>query len=112
MSSAELRKHRLDCVCRCLNDQHRLNPDNCLQPKDPDSYLNFRILGGLENEVEFVKRAGLLRCYVARVEDGHRVPAVERLERLARALKVQKRSSWSDAWRHDFNRAVKSSVKN
>jgi transcriptional regulator with XRE-family HTH domain len=30
----------------------------------------------------------LLRCYVSRVENGHTVPAVETLEKFARALKV------------------------
>jgi transcriptional regulator with XRE-family HTH domain len=32
--------------------------------------------------------SGLKRCYVSRVENGHTVPAVETLERLARALDV------------------------
>jgi transcriptional regulator with XRE-family HTH domain len=32
--------------------------------------------------------SGLKRCYVSRVENGHTVPAVETLERLARALEV------------------------
>jgi transcriptional regulator with XRE-family HTH domain len=32
------------------------------------------------------KRTGLLRCYISRVENGHTVPAVETLEKLARAL--------------------------
>jgi transcriptional regulator with XRE-family HTH domain len=34
------------------------------------------------------KRTGLLRCYVSRVENGHTVPAVETIERFARALEV------------------------
>jgi transcriptional regulator with XRE-family HTH domain len=34
------------------------------------------------------KRTGLLRCYVSRVENGHTVPAVETLEKFARALEV------------------------
>jgi transcriptional regulator with XRE-family HTH domain len=34
------------------------------------------------------KRTGLLRCYVSRVENGHTVPAVETLEKMARALEV------------------------
>jgi len=34
------------------------------------------------------KRAGLLRCYISRVENGHTVPAIETLEKLARALEV------------------------
>ena len=34
------------------------------------------------------KRTGLLRCYVSRVENGHTVPAIETLEKWARALDV------------------------
>lgn len=33
-------------------------------------------------------RTGLLRCYISRVENGHTVPAIETLEKLARALEV------------------------
>jgi transcriptional regulator with XRE-family HTH domain len=38
--------------------------------------------GDIEN------RTGLLRCYVSRVENGHTVPAIETLEKWARALEV------------------------
>ena len=34
------------------------------------------------------KRTGLLRCYVSRVENGHTVPAIETVEKFARALEV------------------------
>jgi transcriptional regulator with XRE-family HTH domain len=34
------------------------------------------------------KRTGLLRCYLSRVENGHTVPAIETLEKLARALEI------------------------
>jgi transcriptional regulator with XRE-family HTH domain len=34
------------------------------------------------------KRTGLLRCYISRVENGHTVPSVETLEKMARALEV------------------------
>jgi transcriptional regulator with XRE-family HTH domain len=34
------------------------------------------------------KRTGLLRCYVSRVENGHTIPAIETLEKMARALEV------------------------
>lgn len=33
-------------------------------------------------------RTGLLRCYTSRVENGHTIPAVETLEKYARALQV------------------------
>lgn len=38
--------------------------------------------GDIEN------RSGLLRCYISRVENGHTLPSVETLEKLARALEV------------------------
>jgi transcriptional regulator with XRE-family HTH domain len=34
------------------------------------------------------KRTGLLRCYISRVENGHTVPAVATLEKMARALEI------------------------
>ena len=34
------------------------------------------------------ERSGLLRCYISRVENGYTVPAVETLEKMARALEV------------------------
>jgi transcriptional regulator with XRE-family HTH domain len=40
-----------------------------------------------QSEIE--RRTGLLRCYVSRVENGHTVPSIETLEKLARALEVE-----------------------
>ena len=37
---------------------------------------------------EIEKRTGLFCCYISRVECGHTVPAVETLEKFARALEV------------------------
>jgi transcriptional regulator with XRE-family HTH domain len=34
------------------------------------------------------KRTGLLRSYISQVEHGHTVPAIETLEKLARALEI------------------------
>jgi transcriptional regulator with XRE-family HTH domain len=34
------------------------------------------------------KRTGLLRCYISRVENGHTVPAIETMEKMARALEI------------------------
>ena len=34
------------------------------------------------------ERTGLFRCYVSRVENGHTIPAIETLEKMARALEV------------------------
>jgi transcriptional regulator with XRE-family HTH domain len=37
---------------------------------------------------EIERRTGLLRCHISRVENGHTVPAIDTLEKLARALEV------------------------
>src|SRR6266436_1228140 len=34
------------------------------------------------------QRTGLLSCYISRVENGHTVPAIETLEKMARALEM------------------------
>ena len=34
------------------------------------------------------KRTGLFRCYISRVENGHTVPAIETLEKMARTFEV------------------------
>jgi transcriptional regulator with XRE-family HTH domain len=34
------------------------------------------------------KRTGLLRCYLSRVENGHTVPSIATLEKIARALEM------------------------
>jgi transcriptional regulator with XRE-family HTH domain len=50
-------------------------------------------LRALREEREFSQgdieeKTGLLRCYVSRIENGHTTPAVETLEKFARALEV------------------------
>ena len=45
---------------------------------------------------EIENRTGLLRCYISRVENGHTVPAVEALEKFARALEVCRVSSFAE----------------
>jgi transcriptional regulator with XRE-family HTH domain len=35
------------------------------------------------------RRTGLLRCYISRVENGHTIPSLDTLERLAKALDVE-----------------------
>lgn len=42
--------------------------------------------GFSQGEIE--KRTGLLRCYISRVENGHTIPSLETLQRLAAALEV------------------------
>src|ERR1700743_562293 len=43
--------------------------------------------GRSQGDIE--KRTGLLRCYLSRVENGHTVPSLETLQKIARALDLQ-----------------------
>ena len=52
-----------------------------------ETIRNFR-LGKNMSQGDIEKRTGLLRAYISRVENGHTIPAVETLEKFARALEV------------------------
>ena len=52
-----------------------------------ETIRSYRLHKGM-SQGDIEKRTGLLRCYLSRVENGHTVPAVETLEKLARALEV------------------------
>ncbi len=43
------------------------------------------------------KRTGLLRCYLSRVENGHTVPSLETLQKIAGALDLPLSQFFSDA---------------
>src|ERR1700709_531340 len=48
----------------------------------------FRLQKGM-SQGDIEKRTGLLRCYLSRVENGHTVPSLETLQKIARALDLQ-----------------------
>jgi len=48
---------------------------------------NFRLKRGL-SQGDLEKRTGLMRCYISRVENGHTIPSIETLTRIARALET------------------------
>jgi len=50
-----------------------------------------------QGEVE--KRTGLLRSYVSRLENGHSIPTIETLEKLAKALEVPMYQLFQDSKR-------------
>jgi transcriptional regulator with XRE-family HTH domain len=60
--------------------------------KDPIMVISDRLRALRENhhlsQGDIEKRTGLLRCYISRVENGHTVPAIETLEKLARAMEI------------------------
>ncbi len=48
---------------------------------------DFRLQRGL-SQGDIEKRTGLLRCYLSRVENGHTIPSLETLTKIAQALGV------------------------
>ncbi len=48
---------------------------------------DFRLQRGL-SQGDIEKRTGLLRCYLSRVENGHTVPSLDTLAKIAQALDV------------------------
>lgn len=49
---------------------------------------DFRLGKGM-SQGDIEKRTGLLRCYLSRVENGHTVPSLETLQKIAGALEIQ-----------------------
>jgi transcriptional regulator with XRE-family HTH domain len=49
---------------------------------------DFRLQKGM-SQGDIEKRTGLLRCYLSRVENGHTVPSLETLQKIAGALDLQ-----------------------
>jgi transcriptional regulator with XRE-family HTH domain len=49
---------------------------------------DYRLQKGM-SQGDIEKKTGLLRCYLSRVENGHTVPSLETLQKIARALDLQ-----------------------
>ncbi len=72
---------------------------------------NFRHRRGL-SQGDLEKRTGLMRCYISRVENGHTVPSLDTLTRIARALDAQLSDLFldgapGDPSEHDFLRELR-----
>jgi transcriptional regulator with XRE-family HTH domain len=55
----------------------------------------YRLQKGM-SQGDIEKRTGLLRCYLSRVENGHTVPSLETLQKIAHALDLQLAQFFSD----------------
>ena len=56
---------------------------------------NYRLGKGM-SQGDIEKRTGLLRCYLSRVENGHTVPSLETLQKIAAALDLQLSEFFAD----------------
>jgi transcriptional regulator with XRE-family HTH domain len=52
-----------------------------------ETIRNFRIQKGM-SQGDIEKRTGLLRCYLSRVENGHTIPSLDTLSKIAGAMEI------------------------
>ena len=52
-----------------------------------ETIRNYRLQKGM-SQGDIEKRTGLLRCYLSRVENGHTVPSLDTLAKIAQALDI------------------------
>ena len=52
-----------------------------------ETIRNFRLQKGL-SQGDIEKRTGLLRCYLSRVENGHTIPSLDTLAKIAGAMEM------------------------
>jgi transcriptional regulator with XRE-family HTH domain len=63
----------------------------------------FRLQKGL-SQGDIEKKTGLLRCYLSRVENGHTVPSIDTLSKIALALDLSVAQFFADdSLGHQFN---------
>ena len=53
-----------------------------------ETIRNYRLQRGM-SQGDIEKRTGLLRCYLSRVENGHTIPSLDTLAKIATAMDVQ-----------------------
>jgi transcriptional regulator with XRE-family HTH domain len=61
-----------------------------------ETIRNFRLQKGM-SQGDIEKRTGLLRCYLSRVENGHTIPSLDTLAKIASAMDVALASFFSEA---------------
>lgn len=78
---------------RLMSDMQIVSPTQAIPVKSISNNIgttirDFRLQKGM-SQGDIEKRTGLLRCYLSRVENGHTVPSLETLQKIARALDLQ-----------------------
>ena len=60
-----------------------------------ETIRNYRLQKGM-SQGDIEKRTGLLRCYLSRVENGHTIPSLDTLSKIARAMELPLSQFFSD----------------
>ena len=60
-----------------------------------ETIRNYRLQKGM-SQGDIEKRTGLLRCYLSRVENGHTIPSLDTLAKIAQAMDLALASFFAD----------------
>ena len=60
-----------------------------------ETIRNFRLQKGM-SQGDIEKRTGLLRCYLSRVENGHTIPSLDTLAKIAAAMEISLAGFFAD----------------
>lgn len=66
---------------------------------------NYRLQRGM-SQGDIEKRTGLLRCYLSRVENGHTIPSLDTLAKIASAMDLPLAQFFSDQSSHHNGRSL------
>lgn len=78
-----------------LSNPTNLSPVQTIAMNIGATIRAYRLQKGM-SQGDIEKRTGLLRCYLSRVENGHTVPSLETLQKIAYALDLQLAQFFSD----------------
>jgi transcriptional regulator with XRE-family HTH domain len=70
-----------------------------------DTIRSFRLQKGM-SQGDIEKRTGLLRCYLSRVENGHTVPSLDTLSKIAGAMELPLSHFFSDGGNHNGSKSL------
>jgi transcriptional regulator with XRE-family HTH domain len=70
-----------------------------------DTIRTFRLQKGM-SQGDIEKRTGLLRCYLSRVENGHTVPSLDTLSKIAGAMELPLSHFFSDGNNNNGSKAL------
>ena len=70
-----------------------------------ETIRNYRLQKGM-SQGDIEKRTGLLRCYLSRVENGHTIPSLDTLAKIATAMDVPLAHFFTEQNRDNGNRAA------
>ncbi len=70
-----------------------------------ETIRNFRLQKGM-SQGDIEKRTGLLRCYLSRVENGHTIPSLDTLARIATAMDIPLARFFSESIGENGNKSA------